>query len=313
MVIFVNDITLFKTLSGNSNVKILNNPKKKNLILTGYNGCGLSFVLREIAYFVDEIKTDLDLSFLQYKSWIEKYSEILDIEPKGSIKYIKAKSRLQNNTDRYNRLYRTLDVTFSDYVQFIKSYNLGDFILGYYHTDSYFSHKINSYGYSDNLSDQLSNIVNAQDKTYILTRAKLTKLEKINHIFKTFFEDEFFSIFFDKNGSWSIKTRYCIYSFRQLPSSYSYIMGLILDIILKMNPVCNENILSFDKHGLILIDDIEANLAENLKYKILPFLSDTFPNIQFIVSTRSDLVLESSSEETEVFDFMNLKNSIIAD
>ena len=312
MVIFVNDITLFKTLSGNSNVKILNNPKKKNLILTGYNGCGLSFVLREIAYFVDEIKTDLDLSFLQYESWIEKYSEILDIEPKGSIKYIKAKSRLQNNTDRYNRLYRTLDVTFSDYVQFIKSYNLGDFILGYYHTDSYFSHKINSYGYSDNLSDQLSNIVDAQDKTYILTRAKLTKLEKINHIFKTFFEDEFF-LFFNNNGSWSIKTRYCLYSFKQLPSSYSYIIGMILDIILKMNPNYNESRLSFDKPGLILIDDIEANLAENLKYKILPFLSDTFPYIQFIVSTRSDLVLESSSEEAEVFDFRNLKHSIITD
>ena len=62
------------------------------------------------------------------------------------------------------------------------------------------------------------------------------------------------------------------------------------------------NILPNELNGVVLIDEIDAHLHISLQKKILPFLSQSFPEIQFIVSTHSPFVIASTNNDTVVYD-----------
>ena len=53
--------------------------------------------------------------------------------------------------------------------------------------------------------------------------------------------------------------------------------------------------------GVAIIDEIDAHLHVTLQRKILPFLSESFPGIQYIVTTHSPFVLTSVSN-AEIYD-----------
>jgi predicted ATP-binding protein involved in virulence len=55
------------------------------------------------------------------------------------------------------------------------------------------------------------------------------------------------------------------------------------------------NVKAYDMQGIVLIDEIETHLHVDLQKKILPFLVDFFPKIQFIITTHSPFVLSSLS------------------
>ena len=50
---------------------------------------------------------------------------------------------------------------------------------------------------------------------------------------------------------------------------------------------------SYDVEGIVMIDELETHLHIGLQRKILPFLTEFFPKIQFIVSTHSPYILNS--------------------
>jgi len=52
--------------------------------------------------------------------------------------------------------------------------------------------------------------------------------------------------------------------------------------------------------GIVLIDEIDLHLHPKWQEKIFPALQNTFPNIQFIVSTHAPKVLESVDENIQV-------------
>ena len=51
----------------------------------------------------------------------------------------------------------------------------------------------------------------------------------------------------------------------------------------------------YDVEGVVLIDELETHLHVELQRKILPFLTEFFPRIQFIVTTHSAYILNSIS------------------
>lgn len=59
--------------------------------------------------------------------------------------------------------------------------------------------------------------------------------------------------------------------------------------------------ISYDKSGIVLIDEIETHLHVKLQKHILPFLISYFPNIQFIVTTHSPFIL-TSVEDCVIYD-----------
>ena len=56
-----------------------------------------------------------------------------------------------------------------------------------------------------------------------------------------------------------------------------------------------EELSQYTAQGLVLIDEMETHLHIELQKKILPFLTEFFPNIQFIVTTHSPYILNSIS------------------
>jgi predicted ATP-binding protein involved in virulence len=65
-----------------------------------------------------------------------------------------------------------------------------------------------------------------------------------------------------------------------------------------------------DLTGTVFIDEIDAHLHVSLQRLILPFFTESFPQLQFIVTTHSPFVLMSISE-TVIFDLG--KNEQITD
>ena len=82
------------------------------------------------------------------------------------------------------------------------------------------------------------------------------------------------------------------YGFDTLSDGYSAIISIVTELLLRMEAHEAKN---YDMEGLVLIDEIETHLHVELQKKILPFLTNFFPKIQFIVSTHSPFVLSSIS------------------
>ena len=59
-----------------------------------------------------------------------------------------------------------------------------------------------------------------------------------------------------------------------------------------LNPAM-ENIAA-ETEGVVLIDEIEMHLHPAWQWKVLKVLQETFPKVQFIISTHSPIVLSSA-------------------
>ena len=89
-------------------------------------------------------------------------------------------------------------------------------------------------------------------------------------------------------------------AFYQLSEGEKSVIALVGDLSRRLaiaNPK-RENPLEGD--GIVLIDEIDLHLHPKWQEKIFPALQNTFPNIQFIVSTHAPKVLESVDENIQV-------------
>lgn len=86
-------------------------------------------------------------------------------------------------------------------------------------------------------------------------------------------------------------------SFEQLSAGYKGVITIICDLIsrLSANQPNVENIKEFQ--GIVLIDEVELHLHPKWKYNFMNKLRNTFPLIQFIVTTHSPTVILGASKE----------------
>jgi len=82
------------------------------------------------------------------------------------------------------------------------------------------------------------------------------------------------------------------FDFNQLSDGYSAILNIVMELMLRMEAA---EYPYYDMQGIVLIDELETHLHLDLQKKILPFLCDFFPKIQFIVTTHSPFILSSIS------------------
>ena len=81
------------------------------------------------------------------------------------------------------------------------------------------------------------------------------------------------------------------YSFRNLPAGYKRIFSIALDLAYRSFFLSG----SLDLVGVAIIDEIDQHLHPELEKVVLSRFMATFPNLQFIVSTHSPLVLTGIS------------------
>ena len=91
-----------------------------------------------------------------------------------------------------------------------------------------------------------------------------------------------------------------------LSDGYRRLVSIVVDIAFRsalLNKVMYGNEAYKHTHGTVIIDEIDEHLHPELQVRILKALHQTFPNIQFIVSTHAPLVMSSveNSPENVVF------------
>ena len=80
-----------------------------------------------------------------------------------------------------------------------------------------------------------------------------------------------------------------IHSFRKLPAGYKRMFYIALDIAYRCFFLTNGE--RTNVGGIVIIDEIDLHLHPELEKVILRRFTETFPNLQFIISTHSPLVL----------------------
>ena len=118
--------------------------------------------------------------------------------------------------------------------------------------------------------------------------------DRLHELLKTVFDDSSTRLVFDEDTfrfSLTMDGR-DPFDFNTLSSGYAAVFDIVLDLIMRMESVSPRRF-DFQTQGLVFIDEIESHMHLKLQRSILPFLTGTFPNVQFIVSSHSPFVLNS--------------------
>lgn len=85
-------------------------------------------------------------------------------------------------------------------------------------------------------------------------------------------------------------------SISQLSTGEKTLMLMVVDIAMRMS-IANSGSRSLYGKGIVLIDEIDLHLHPQWQRDVIPALTATFPNIQFIVTTHSPQVLSKVKRE----------------
>jgi len=77
--------------------------------------------------------------------------------------------------------------------------------------------------------------------------------------------------------------------FENLPMGYYRLISIVFDIAYRSFIINGDK----EPHGIVLIDEIELHLHPSLQQEVLERFKKTFPNIQFVVSSHSPLVISN--------------------
>ena len=248
--------------------------KSPHLIITGKNGSGKTVLLNAVADFFDIIKNDTS---------VEKED-----------------------------LYARVDVQ-SDFLgTIVEKYNKGQFVIAFYQADRKVKMSepknptkpvYNKKGdVKETATSQFLNFLSDLKIQEALARnEKQTKdADEINAWFEGFeslmrqiYQDDHLTLEFNyRDYSFRICTEGKKFKFTEVSDGFAAVLDIVADLILKMQ---DDNSLtrSYQKEGIVLIDEIETHLHLALQKVIMPLLTKVFPNIQFIITTHSPFVLSS--------------------
>lgn len=301
------------------NITIKLNPEKRqHLILTGKNGSGKTSVLRAMKSYLQAVN-DGKLNDLTgpYQEWYE--ADILKVKNANTEneKY-KATEEVKKDLQRIQRYNSGLVIAFKNEDAIDTIYAQGDFITAYFSADreaviqrvsgaqdvklenyyrvtdepsrillKYMVHLKTQQAYAKNEDD-----LNVEEKI-------AAWFERFENALKVLLDDDSIKLIYDyKNYNFLIEQNgRNPYSLDELSDGYSAIIGIVADLILRMdrNWLLKGELSQYNVEGVVLIDELETHLHVELQRKILPFLTEFFPRIQFVVTTHSAYILNSIS------------------
>lgn len=311
-----------------SDIRIELNPERRtNLLLTGKNGSGKTTILRAVKQYLKAVN-DGKLTVLEenYPKWKQDAERELKNAKNESKKY-EAQTKYQQYC-RYIKEYdQGLQVTFNDKDGIEGLYKEGKFLTAFYSADRK-TNIIRQEGVEDVVLHKnysldsipgdilLKYLVHLKtQQAYARNEGDLDTVQMLDQWFERFvgalrilLDDESLQLKYDyKNYDFQIiEEGRKPFGFDQLSDGYSAAIQIVADLILRMeqNWLKTGVLSSYDVEGVVLIDELETHLHISLQRKILPFLTEFFPRIQFIVSTHSPYIL-NSIEDCVVYDLEN--------
>ncbi|MCI9143402.1 MAG: AAA family ATPase [Lachnospiraceae bacterium] len=311
-----------------SNITISLNPEKRqHLMLTGKNGSGKTSLLIALQKYLQAINDErlnklIEIYFPQLPGIKESLNKAQTEKEKYEIK--KENSFVLQQIERYADGVR---VSFNGGKHLETLYAQGDFITAYFPANRK-PQFIRAQGVQDiKLSDAYS--VNSEpgnllhqymvhlktQQAYARNEGDIAVVDRIQGWFDRFvgalrvlLDDDTISLEYDyKEYDFKIHESGRIpFGLEVLSDGYSSVIQIVSDLILRMdkNWLSGDGISKYDIEGIVLIDEIETHLHIGLQKKIMPFLTEFFPGIQFIVTTHSPYILNSLSN-AKVYDLEN--------
>ena len=298
----------------------LNARQRQNLMLTGKNGSGKTSLLIALQKYLQAINDK------RFKDLIERYIPRLS-NINESIKNAKTETERDEikkaNEFCLEQIKQYADgvrVLFNDSEHLETLYQQGNFITAYFPANRK-TQIMKSQGVEDIKLDVFYRITSEPSKlllkymvhlktqqAYARNEGDMVVVDKIQHWFNRFVEA--LRILLD-NDTIELHYDYKEYNrkpfgLEELSDGYSSVIQIVSDLILRMdkNWLLGDEISQYDTEGIVLIDEIETHLHIGLQKKIMPFLTQFFPRIQFIVTTHSPYILNSLSN-AKVYDLEN--------
>lgn len=301
------------------NIEIkLNSEKRQHLILTGKNGSGKTSVLQAMKRYLSSLSQG-NFNHLKndYSSWIAMYQKILD-DAQTEEKKFEAKKSLERTTAQMLQYTQGTEITLANSDTLEECYSNGEFVVAFFPANR-LSKIRRVHGAEDvkleskySIDDSPAQIL-LKYMVHLKTQQAYAKnendfnVEKIisdwftrfENALKVLLSDNSIKLVYDyKNYNFLIKqTGRNPYSLDELSDGYSAIIGIVADLILRMdrNWLLKGELSQYNVEGVVLIDELETHLHVELQRKILPFLTEFFPKIQFIITTHSAYILNSIS------------------
>ena len=88
---------------------------------------------------------------------------------------------------------------------------------------------------------------------------------------------------------------------KELSEGYRSVIIFVCDLLIKLSQSCAEEHDVFKEHGVVLIDEIDQHLHPRWQLTIVKKLRQLFPNLQFIMTTHSPVIVLGSSDDAIFF------------
>ncbi len=241
-------------------VKLNNLKDKKEIYIVGENGDGKTLILQAIAVGIKGVNRGAVLDLLEF----QKNYEIEVFNSNNESK------QLSNNMFAYGSSRNNNCNAEEDETGFLTLFNSKTFNVTLKDAEQWLI-------YLDHKDNQL-----------LISMVKLTLKRVLGDEVETHITPD--EVLFTERGAKDI-------SFKQLSAGYRSVITLICDLIEKLSnsqPYIS-NIKEYQ--GIVLIDELELHLHPKWQYSFMNNLRETFPLIQFIVTTHSPIVLLGAGME----------------
>lgn len=322
---FIKNIHINKLFHLNDFDIPIENEKFPHLIITGKNGSGKTVLLKAVSDFLNNIKNDLSMNFLEYTKLLNYWNKEL-AAASDERKKMQAQQNVNFFENQFDRLYGKIDLQSDCWGNIIEKYNRDEFVISFYQADR----KIKMtepknptkpvYNKKGNVTEtatsQFLNFLSDLKIQEALARneKQIKNADEINAWFKDFegllrqiFQDNELQLEFNyRDYSFKICTEGKMFKFTEVSDGFAAVLDIVADLILKMQ---GENSLTraYEKEGIVLVDEIETHLHLELQKIIMPLLTKVFPNVQFIITTHSPFVLNSMPNAT-AYDLEHRRN-----
>lgn len=292
----------------------LSDSQPKHLILTGKNGSGKTSVLKSAVDFLTYAVSD---NFVSQETYLEKIANKQNyLQKLGDSQQDKqARENTENNItflrQSLTRWFGGAVIEYASYADLREKYLKGEYILAYYGDDREIKVQISKniekvdlqevYSLQDHPSKQLVKyLVNLKTtEAFAKTNGNDARAAEIHdwfdrfqNVLRSIYSDNTLELKFDiETFAFTIcQAWHDPFDFNSMSMGYAAVFDIISDLIMRM-----ESKRRYDLEGLVLIDEIETHLHVDLQKKIVPILTQLFPNIQFILTTHSPFVLNSTA------------------